>query len=122
LLVDHFLEIYRQKYHKSELKISQHTLRKLKNYPWPGNIRELKNAVERAVILSCSGQLSSANLFPTSYPVPAPELQNIFNLEENEKQLIMKAINHNRGNMTRTARELGIARAALYRRMKKFGL
>jgi len=122
LLVDHFLEIYRQKYHKSELKISQHTLRKLKNYPWPGNIRELKNAVERAVILSSSGQLSSANLFPTSYPVPAPELQNIFNLEENEKQLIMKAINHNRGNMTRTARELGIARAALYRRMKKFGL
>jgi transcriptional regulator with PAS, ATPase and Fis domain len=122
MLVDHFLEIYRRKYHKSKLGISQQTLRKIMNYPWPGNIRELKNAVERAVILGTSGQLSSANLFPTSFSVPVPGLQNSFNLEENEKQLIMKAINHNRGNMTRAARDLGIARAALYRRMKKFGL
>jgi DNA-binding NtrC family response regulator len=122
LLVEHFLEIYRQKYHKSQLKISQQTLRKLKNYPWPGNIRELKNAIERAVILSGSGQLSTSNLFPTSYPVPTPEMRDAFNLDEHEKQLILKAIHHNRGNMTRTARDLGIARAALYRRMKKHGL
>ncbi len=122
LLVDHFLEIYRQKYHKSKLSIAHHTLRKIMNYPWPGNIRELKNAVERAVILSSSGQLSTANLFPTSYPVPAPDLEHSFNLDKNEKQLILKAINHNRGNMTRAARDLGIARAALYRRMKKFNI
>lgn len=122
MLVDHFLEIYRKKYHKSKLSISQNTLRKVMNYPWPGNIRELKNAVERAVILSSSGQLSTVNLFPTSYSVPVPGMQNSLNLEENEKQLILKAINHNRGNMTRAALDLGIARAALYRRMKKFGL
>lgn len=122
MLVEHFLEVYRQKYHKSKLRVGQPTLRKLKNYPWPGNVRELKNAVERAVILSSSGQLSTANLFPNSYPLPVSDLKDSLNLDENEKQLILKAINHNRGNMTKTARDLGIARAALYRRMKKFGL
>jgi len=122
MLVEHFLEVYRRKYHKSKLRVGQPTLRKLRNYPWPGNVRELKNAVERAVILSSSGQLSTSNLFPSSYPLPASDLKDSLNLEKNEKQLILKAINQNRGNMTKTARDLGIARAALYRRMKKFGL
>ena len=122
LLINHYLEIFKQKYHKPKLRISQNTLGKLKKYPWPGNVRELKNAVERAIILGSSGQLSPSSLFVPGYSVSETQNQDSFDMNENEKQLILKAINHNRGNITYAARDLGIARAALYRRMKKHGI
>ena len=122
LLIDHYLEIFKQKYHKPKLRISQNTIGKLKNYPWPGNIRELKNVVERAIILGNSGQLSPSSLFVPGYSVSETQSEDSFDLDKNEKQLILRAINHNRGNITNAARDLGIARAALYRRMKKHGI
>jgi len=122
LLIDHYLGIFKQKYHKPKLRISQNTMGKLKKYPWPGNVRELKNAVERAIILGNSGQLSPSSLFVPGYSVSETQSEDSFDLNENEKQLILKAINHNRGNITNAARDLGIARAALYRRMKKHGI
>ena len=122
LLINHYLEIFKQKYHKPKLRISQNTLGKLKKYSWPGNIRELKNAVERAIILGNSGQLSPSSLFVPGYSVTETQGGNSFNINENEKHLIIRAINHNRGNITNAARDLGIARTALYRRMKKYGL
>ena len=122
LLIDHYLEMFKQKYHKPKLRISQNTIGKLKNYPWPGNIRELKNVVERAIILGNSGQLSPSSLFVPGYSVSETQSEESFDLDKNEKQLILKAINHNRGNITNAARDLGIARAALYRRMKKHGI
>lgn len=122
LLIDHYLEVFRHKYHKPRFRISQNTLGKLKSYPWPGNVRELKNAVERAIILGNSGQLSPSSLFPPGYFVSETQNTDLFDLNENEKRLILKAINHNRGNITNAARDLGIARVALYRRMKKHGI
>lgn len=122
LLIDHYLEVFKQKYHKPKLRISQNTLGKLKKYPWPGNVRELKNAVERAIILGNSGQLSPSSLFVPGYSVSETQGEDSFDLNKNEKQLILWAINHNRGNITNAARDLGIARAALYRRMKKHGI
>ena len=122
LLIDHYLEVFKQKYHKPRLRISQNTLGKLKSYPWPGNVRELKNAVERAIILGNSGQLSPSSLFVPGYSVSETQREDSFDLNINEKQLILKAINHNRGNITNAAKDLGIARAALYRRMKKHGI
>jgi len=122
LLIDHYLEMFKQKYHKPKLRISQNTIGKLKKYPWPGNVRELKNAVERAIILGNSGQLSPSSLFVPGYSVSETQSEDSFDLDKNEKQLILKAINHNRGNITNAARDLGIARVALYRRMKKHGI
>ncbi len=122
LLINHYLEVFKQKYHKPKLRISQNTLGKLKKYPWPGNVRELKNAVERAIILGNSGQLSPSSLFVPGYSVSETQSEDSFDLKKNEKQLILRAINHNRGNITYAARDLGIARAALYRRMKKHGI
>jgi len=122
LLINHYMEVFKQKYHKPRLRISQNTMSKLKKYPWPGNVRELKNAVERAIILGNSGQLSPSSLFVPGYSVSETQSEDSFDLKKNEKQLILKAINHNRGNITNAARDLGIARAALYRRMKKHGI
>ena len=122
LLVDHFLNMYGHKYGKSDIRIAPNTLRKLQKYHWPGNIRELRHAVERAVILSESKSLQPHD-FSFHIEEPSVETQlDSYNLEEMEKQLVRKAIIHNRGNISKAAQDLGITRAALYRRMEKYGL
>ena len=97
-------------------------MRKLKKYHWPGNIRELKNSVERAVILETSGQLSADSFFSPRKGPYADESARSYDLVENEKRLILDVIQKNRGNMTNTAKDLGLERTALYRRMKKYRL
>ena len=124
LLVDHFLAQYASKYQKSGLRMAANTLKKIQKYHWPGNIRELRHAVERAVILS-EGKV----LQPSDFTFHIEDREDeggttldSFNLEEMEKMLIRKAITHHKGNISQAARELGITRAALYRRMEKYGL
>jgi len=121
-LTRYYLEKFKTKYQKKNIKISDSTIEKLKRYNWPGNIRELKNSIERAVILESKTQLSAESIFPSNQSIAKNHAAQTFNLEENEKQLILKAIQKNLGNMTRTAKDLGLERTALYRRMKKFGL
>ena len=124
-LLTHFLEIYGEKYNKVSLEISKAALRKLQKYHWPGNIRELQHAVERAVILSQGSRLQ-----PEDFALSATDLPNLtsavekepMTLDENEKQFIQKALTRNQGNVTRTAKELGLTRTALYRRLDKFDL
>jgi DNA-binding NtrC family response regulator len=123
LLVDHFLEIYAQKYQKGGLRVAANTLKKLQKYHWPGNIRELRHAVERAVILSEGRVLHPADFtFHIEDRHEGSNMPDSFNLEDMEKMLIRKAITHHKGNISQAARELGITRAALYRRMEKYGL
>jgi len=124
LLIDHFLRQYAQKYQKPGARIAANALKKLQKYHWPGNIRELRHAVERAVILS-EGKV----LQPSDFTFHIEDHEesggvNIdsYNLEEMEKTLIRKAITHHQGNISKAARDLGITRAALYRRMEKYGL
>jgi DNA-binding NtrC family response regulator len=122
-LVDHYLEQFCRKYHRAPLRVGSTLMDRLRNHAWPGNIRELRNSLERAVILESSGQLSQETLFPSSRKdASTPRGRKSFNLVENEKQLILEAISKNQGNMTRTAQDLGLERTALYRRMKKYGL
>jgi DNA-binding NtrC family response regulator len=120
LLVKYFLEFYSRKYNKPGLGVARSTLSRLENYTWPGNIRELRHAIERAVILSEGKNLEFGdlriNLFPQSSEA------NTLNLQEMEKRYILKAISKNRGNISRAAADLGLARAALYRRLSKHGL
>jgi len=121
-LTKYYLEKFKVKYQKRNIKISDSTIEKLKRYDWPGNIRELKNSVERAVILESKTQLSTDSIIPSNQSIVKNNNDLTFNIEENEKKLILKAIQKNLGNMTRTAEDLGLERTALYRRMKKYGL
>ena len=94
----------------------------LSKYSWNGNIRELRNVVEKAVLLSEGTLLKPADFVSTSGSgKKQTELQE-FNLEENEKMLIMKALKAFGNNKKLTARELGINRTTLYNKLRKHGI
>lgn len=120
LLVNHFLSIYSKKNSKPNLKISDSTIDKLKKYSWPGNIRELSNLIERAVILSDGNLISNENIALTNTEVRSSVSD--FNLESNEKNIIKLAIESENGNLSKAAKKLGITRATLYRKMEKYVL
>jgi len=123
LLVEHFLNIYRKKYNKPELVIDANTLTKLENYSWYGNVRELQHVIERSVIL-CENNILEPNdvlLNPTDANRNEDTIDT-FNLDEIEKQVIQKALLKFEGNISKAAKELGLTRTSLYRRMEKHGL
>ena len=118
VLAEFFLLKYIRKYNKPELRINQHAINKLMEYSWPGNIRELQNTIEKAVILSESSVIKPEDL----YLRPATEirsLDSISTLEEMEEKMIRLALEKNNGNFTAAAEQLGITRQTLYNRIKK---
>ena len=124
-LLEHFMEIYSRKYGQARKRISAGALKRLQQYPWPGNVRELRHAVERAVIMS-EGQVLDAADFLLEIRQP-PGGQKFLNtdslrLDEVERQAICAALDQHRGNISRAAKELGITRTSLYRRMEKHEL
>ncbi|MFC2106792.1 sigma-54-dependent transcriptional regulator [Bacteroidota bacterium] len=123
LLLNYFLEIYKAKYKKNKIRININTIKRLEKYSWPGNIRELQHAVERAVILNENEVLNFSD-FSTDLSVEASEKKTDadLNLRDMEKRYILKSISRNNGNMTRAAKDLGLTRTALYRRLDKYGL
>jgi two-component system response regulator HydG len=122
LLVDHYLAQFGRKYQKPGLKVSPAAFDRLEAYPWPGNVRELQHAVERAVIMSDAAVLQPRDFFFGTPEVSGPSPAEDFNIENMEKLLIERAIRKHQGNISRAANELGLSRAALYRRMAKHGL
>lgn len=122
LLLDHFLQRYGQKYKRPGMKVVKSVISKLKKYHWPGNIRELQHAVERAVILNEGRTIQSVELFITSKTYQPKSDDQPLTLDAMEKQFIQQSLNDNEGNVSNTARKLGMTRTALYRRMKKHGL
>jgi two-component system, NtrC family, response regulator HydG len=123
LLVDHFQSVYTRKYNKSLKKAPASTIKRLEKYHWPGNVRELQHAVERAVIMTDSTSLQSEDFFfaATVLDKKGVMLDN-FNLDEVEKEVIRQALGKNDGNVSQAAKELGLTRTSLYRRMQKYGL
>jgi two-component system response regulator HydG len=121
MLAQHYLNHYAKKYHKDVSTLSADALDKLKRYAWPGNIRELQHALERAVIMTDSSQLQESD-FLLSRTVSSTTPNNTLNLDEVEKTAIVKALNMFNGNISKAAEELGLTRASLYRRMEKYGL
>ncbi len=123
-LVDYFLEIYSKKYKMPAKRVIASTLKRLEKHTWPGNIRELQHAVERAVIMGESNILQPSDFFLS--PVEDNESDTIstnnMNLEETEKMLIRKVIDKHGGNISKAAKELGLTRASLYRRIEKYGI
>ena len=123
LLVDHFLRIFSKKYKKPISGVSLPALKKLERYLWPGNIRELRHTLERAVILAESLILHPADfLFPDTEKEVEGVVFDNYNLEDVEKAVIRKALKKHAGNVSHAAKDLGLTRTSLYRRMEKYGL
>jgi len=125
LLTNHFLKIYSSKYKKEVHKISDAVISRMAVYSWPGNIRELQHAVERAVIMSNSSVLQPEDFnFNISYVEGDQDNVTIeqYNLDEVEKILIRKVLKKYNGNITQAANELGLTRSSLYRRLEKYGI
>mgnify|MGYP003652075454 FL=1 len=119
ILAKRFLEKFSRKYHKGSLTIADRAMDQLCEYSWPGNIRELEHTIERAVILSEGKEIDHLGLHQNNGHADEPVG---LNLEEMEKHYITKALDKYRGNISRAAKDLGLTRAALYRRMEKHGL
>ncbi len=125
LLVNYFLRIYGKKYHKPQVRVSESEIRKLQQYHWPGNIRELRHAIEREVIMSEGDLLYFNNVQGRSKTEDKTEHHPVakdFNLDKIEKWAIENCIKKYNGNLTRVAEELGLSRGALYRRLDKHGI
>jgi DNA-binding NtrC family response regulator len=118
LLANYFLKKYIVKYNGEQQELSEDDNKKLLTYNWPGNVRELQHLMERRAI-------------DAEYPLPANETEEIeeaamveelpLNLEELERQAIMKAVRQSDGNLTQAALLLGISRFTLYRKLEKLG-
>jgi len=123
LLSEHFVKSYSQKYKRQDIKISPSAIAKLQKYPWPGNIRELQHAIERAVIMSEGDSLTDDEFFFLSHVHDDNDMvTENYNLDEVEKKVILIAIKKYSGNISKAAKELGLTRASLYRRLEKHGL
>ncbi|MBN1949506.1 MAG: sigma-54-dependent Fis family transcriptional regulator [Candidatus Cloacimonetes bacterium] len=122
-LAEFFLENFSKKYKKDIKGISLEALRKMENYSWPGNVRELQHAVERTVIMSDNKILQPEDFLLCTSDVKTEDFEfDNLNLEEVELNIIRKVLNKHRGNITQAARELGLTRTSLYRRLEKYGL
>jgi transcriptional regulator with PAS, ATPase and Fis domain len=123
LLVDHFLAAYARKYNKTVTGVSAAALKKLQRYQWPGNIRELRHTLERAVILTDTQLLQPGDfLFPETESGTEGVVFDNYNLDDVEKTVIRKVLRKHEGNISHAAKELGLTRTSLYRRMEKYGI
>lgn len=123
VLAKHFLKKYSKKYKKSVKDISATSMKALKRYNWPGNVRELQHVIERAIIMTDHDVLQEddLNLKQNTGKVGEMELDT-YNLEDIEKNVIQKVLKKNKGNISYAAKELGLTRTSLYRRMEKYSL
>jgi len=123
-LLDHYLKLYERKYDRPERLVPQEVMDALVRHDWPGNVRALRHAAERAVIMA-----DGAAYRLDDFPLPArPEGAAMFlasgnlNLDQLERQMIERALRMHHFNISLAASELGLSRGALYRRMEKHGL
>lgn len=127
LLIEHFIATFSTEYKVEPKKVGPEALEQLVRYPWPGNIRELQNVIERMFALSRSNEITLADLpgpiagFEEK-PLTFQELAELPTLEDMEKSLITAALRKSHGNKNEAARLLAIDRQRLYRKIEKYGL
>jgi len=123
--INFYLNTFKNKYHKTHLKISKDAMDILLSHHWPGNVREIQHTIERGVIMS-DGQEIKAPDFNLSTISVAKSDSNVsydnLNIQDIEKILVQKALEKHESNISKAAKELGLTRAALYRRLEKFNL
>jgi DNA-binding NtrC family response regulator len=133
LLLDHYMKLFSEENNVPPLTIEPGAMRQLQAYAWPGNIRELRNFVENAVVLRRGGRLTEFDLEPkfhggavpagTAAPAAAatPEsMANPLSVEENEKRLLRESLIKARGNRTKAAEFMGISRRTLHRKLAQW--
>ncbi len=122
-IADYYLELFSAQYGKQGIKLKEGTLMKLKEYHWPGNIRELAHAIERAVIMCKCGTLSPDDFVMRNKSAP-PQLtvEAAIRIEDYERRAISNAMSKHNGNLSKAAEEIGIARSTLYRKIARFGM
>ncbi len=123
--VNHYLNTFKEKYHKSHLRITPEAITVLQSHHWPGNVREIQHTVERGVIMADDNVIKPSDFNLTVIPFESNSNSSSFdnlNLQDIEKLLVQKAMDKYDGNISKAAKELGLTRAALYRRLEKFNL
>jgi DNA-binding NtrC family response regulator len=129
LLADHFIRTLGAQMGKGDLTLSRDACEVLLHHPWPGNIRELQNAIERALITSEGTLITAGHLAllpgpapapPAAAPLPAVPVSTPASLDEMERRAIMDALQRARGNKARAAAHLGLSRFQLYNRLKRY--
>ncbi|HEY3704819.1 MAG TPA: sigma-54 dependent transcriptional regulator [Terracidiphilus sp.] len=121
LLAVHFLNRSRARYRKQVTGFSAVAMQQMMQYAWPGNVRELEHTVERAVLLCRGNEIDPANLAISAARSATPSFDNM-SIDEVEALLIRKVLRRCDGNISQAADVLGLSRAALYRRIEKYGL
>jgi two-component system response regulator HydG len=125
LLARHFAKMYTAKYLKPAADFSNAAIQKLQSYNYPGNVRELQYTIERAIIMADDTILQPDDLIFSSLETSiteAPETADNVPLSMMEKNAILRVIEKHGGNITRAAKELGLTRTALYRRLNKYDI
>jgi len=127
LLTAHFIKKYNEQENKSVKDINPDAMELLQNYNWPGNVRELENAVERAVVLAADDEITSRDLPPAVRSIGEKQIYEADNtlaswIEKLEEDALRQALLECEGNISKTAKKLGIGRATIYRKAKKYGL
>jgi len=120
-LAMHFLRRHATRYRKSLTGFDASAMQVLLSHPWPGNIRELDHAIERAILLAQGDQIRGVDLGLRMSSAAATRLEDL-PLEDVEKMLIQKSLARYEGNVSRAAQALGLSRSALYRRIASYGL
>ncbi|PYQ28346.1 MAG: sigma-54-dependent Fis family transcriptional regulator [Acidobacteria bacterium] len=127
-LVNHFRGLANEAYGTSVESISTRAMDWLRSGTWPGNIRQLKQTIERALLIRGGRELDVDDFFAVrdAASAPAPDVAlpeaGTITLDELEKRMIEKCLKHYEGNISRMAEALGLSRAALYRRFEKYGI
>ena len=127
VLLEHFIKVYSKENGYEPVTIEPGAMRHLQTYPWPGNIRELRNFAENAVVLRRGGKMSEFDLEPKfrGETAPPPSMltatpSNPYSVEDNEKRLLREALMKARGNRTKAATLLGISRRTLHRKIAQW--
>ena len=131
LLADHFMADFAREYGRRVKSFETGALAVLQRYPWPGNVRELRNVIERLMIMVPGDAISAIDLSfldptgltrPAAVDVPAERMTLHEARDRFERELILRTLAEQQGNMSRTAEVLGVERSNLYRKMKAFGI
>jgi two-component system nitrogen regulation response regulator NtrX len=131
LLADHFMADFAREYGRRLKSFESGARAVLQQYPWPGNVRELRNVIERLMIMVPGDAITAADLgfldphalkAPDAAGAPADRLTLHEARDRFERDLILRTLSEQQGNMSRTAEVLGVERSNLYRKMKTFGI
>lgn len=128
LLAERFLKDAGERYHTPGLTVSDGARRWLQSQPWPGNVRQLRHLIERTVLVSGRRELRSEDFAQIALTRGAEKTKDALpdvgsmTMDEIEKAMIQKSLRHHAGNISKTAEALGMSRAALYRRLEKYGI